>query len=259
MKLISFVVLAALLCIGAALWLTESEDGIDATHAPGVSSDLDSSQLKGGNGEAPQQRGSRQPGVTSEESTARREVGSDSAISASPGGVALAAPETGQVAVRNATETRLGQLKDVPSVEPPPIDKTACEAAAKTLSESLSLFDVTPTHAIAYGRPRPFDLYQVTGFTHLQAKLLAPLCSGTDSFDAGYAVESEFVAISTTSHVRILVGDHWISDGTVLSFLSEADQNFFAGPFLQGRRARPGPFSRILRETTGAESASVDR
>jgi hypothetical protein len=41
----------------------------------------------------------------------------------------------------------------------------------------------------------------------------------------------EFVAISADSHARILVGDHWISDGTVLSHLSEPDQEFFANSF----------------------------
>ncbi len=243
MKLISFVVVAALLCIVAALWFAGSEDEINATQAAEVSSGFDPSRPVDGNAETPQKQGLRQPGVSSEEPAVRRDVGSDSAVSAPTGGVALAAPETGQIAVRDATEAALGQATNAPSAEPPAIDKTACKVAAKTLDESLSLFDVTPTQAIAYGRPLPFDTYQVNAFTELKARLLAPLCSGTDAFDSGYAVESEFVAISPRSHVRILVGDHWISDGTVLSFLSEADQNFFANSFIQRRRVEGGPHS----------------
>jgi hypothetical protein len=241
MKFTATLVVAALICIVAASWFAEPDEEIDATQAAAVSSGFDPGQPTDGNDETPQQRRLRQPGVPSEESVAHRDVGSDSAISNSPGSVPLAVPGTGQVAVRNATETVPGQATDVPSVEPPAIDKTACEAAAKTLSESLSIFDVTPTQAIWYARPRPSDPVQVNAFTHLKARLLAPLCSGTDAFDRAYPVESEFVAISAEAHVRILVGDHWISDGTVLSFLPEADQNFFGGSILQRRRAGPGP------------------
>jgi hypothetical protein len=241
MKFIATLLVAVLLCIVAVMWFAEPNDVTDATQAVAIASGVEPRQSIEGNGEMAQRPKPQHRVVPPVDSTARRDDGSNSATSAPTGGVALAAREPGQVAVRDATETVLGQATDIPSVEPPAIDKTACEAAARTLNESLSLYDVTPTQAIAYGKPRPFDLYQVNAFTQLKERLLAPLCSGTDAFDRAYPIESEFVAIGPQAHVRILVGDHWISDGTVLSFLSEADQNFFASSILQRRRDGPGP------------------
>jgi hypothetical protein len=250
MKFISTFGIAVLLCIVAALWFAEPEDETNATPGAAVSSGFDAGQQMGGNGETPQQRGLRQRVIPSEASTARRDVGSDSAISAPTGSVALAAPETEQVTVRNATEGIPGQSADTKPSPPSAIDKTDCEAAAKTLETSLSIFDVTPTLAVWYARSAPSPHAGPTGFDSLKAGLLAPLCSGTYAFSReDYAATMEFVAISTDSHVRILVGDTWISDGTVLSPLSEQDQAFFANPSIQMRRRQGiGPGRNMPRE-----------
>jgi hypothetical protein len=240
MRFIATLVVAALLCSVAAWWFASPKDESNATQAAAVSSGFDSRQPVDGNGETPQQQRSGKPGVPAEEWAAHRDAGSDSAMSTSTVGVTLVAREAEHPTAGNAAETIPGQATDVPSVEPSAIDKTACEAAAKALNESLSIYDVTPTQAICYATPRPTDPLQVNAFTELKARLLAPLCSGTDAFDRAYPVESEFVAISPEAHVKILVGDHWISDGTVLSFLSERDQYFFKGA-LQARRIGPGP------------------
>lgn len=225
---------------------------------PAVSSDLDASQQMGGNAETLQQQGPRQDVTPSREPTAGRDVGPGSAMAPPDRRVTLSAPESEQVALRNATETIPGQPADTKSSQPSAIDKADCQAAAKTLEESWGIYDLTPTLAIAYGPNRsPVPNAAPSGFTVLKERLLAPLCSGTDAFNQDYQAQMEFVAISTDSHVRILMGDHWISDGTVLSNLSEQDQEFFAN-FFQTRRRGVGlnmsreTFERRLAQNPGA-------
>lgn len=242
MKFIYIVGIAVLLGIVAAWWFTGSEDETNAMPVPAVSSDFDASQQTSGNVETLQQRGSRQPVTPPTESIAGRDVGSGSSMAAQAGKVTLSAPQTERVALRNPTETIAGQPANTQSSQPSAIDKTACEAAAKTLEESSSIFDVTPTVAVHYARNRsPVPYAGPSAFDVLKARLLAPLCSGTSAFNQDYQAEMEFVAISADSHVRILVGDHWISDGTVLSNLSERDQEFFPNPSMQARRDGAGP------------------
>jgi hypothetical protein len=226
-----------LLCIVAALWFARPEDEAHATQGAAVSSDFEASQQTGGNDDPPQRQGLRQRDIPSEESTARRDVGSDSATSTPIGKVPPAASETAQTTASRAAPGIGDQTSRATDPEPPPIDKTDCEAAARKLRGALALFDVTPTKVIQYGSGRPPDIPPVeSAFTDLKTRLLAPLCSGTDAFDSAYPVESEFVGIGADAQVRILVGDHWISDGTVLSFLSEQDQNFFSSSYIQRRR-----------------------
>jgi len=243
MKSIYIVGMAVLLGIVAAWWFTGSEEETNAMPVPAVSGSFDASQQMGGDAETLQPQGSRQPVTPPGESTAGRDIGSGSAMAAPAGKVSLSAFGTEQGALRNATETIPGQPADTRSSQPSEIDKAACEAAARTLEESRMIYDLTPTLAIAYGGNRPPDPHAApSAFTVLKARLLAPLCSGTSAFNQDYQAEMEFVAISTDSHVRILMGDHWISDGTVLSNLSEQDQEFFA-KFFQARRRGAGPNS----------------
>jgi hypothetical protein len=253
MKFVYSVGIAVLLCIVAAWWFTRPEDETSAKSVPAVSSDFDASRPMAGNIET-QQRGSRQQANPSSESTAGRDAGSGSAMAASAGNVTLPASGTEQVALRNATETIPRQAEDTPSSQPSAIDKTACNAAARTLEKSWRIYDLTPTLAISYGGLPPASPATPSGFTVLKQRLLAPLCSGTDAFNEDYQAQMEFVAISTDSHVRILMGDHWISDGTVLTNLSEQDQEFFAN-FLQRRRRGAGPnMSREAFERTLAKN-----
>ncbi|MBC7855382.1 MAG: hypothetical protein IAF94_18295 [Pirellulaceae bacterium] len=245
MKSIYTIGIAVLFGIVVAWWLIESEAETNATPVPAVSSDFDASRQMGGTVETLQQQGSQQQVTPSRESAAGRDVGSGSAMAVPAGQVALSAPAsaqvnlsasgTEQVALRNATETSSAQPADSKSSEPSAIDKTDCEAAAKTLDESLSIFDVTPTLAVWYAWSPPYPNAGPTGFDWLKARLLPPLCSGTTAFDQTYPAKFEFVAISMDSHVRILVGDNWISDGTVLSPMSESDHQLLANA-LAGRR-----------------------
>jgi hypothetical protein len=240
MKFIYSIGLAVLLCIVAAWWFTGSEDQTNVLPVPATSSDFDASRQMDGNIET-QQQGSRQQATRSNESTAGRDGGSGSAMAAPAGNLTPSASGTEQVALRNATQTLPGQLADSKSSQPSEVDKTACDAAARTLGESWRIYDLTPTLAIAYGGNRPASPYAApSGFSMLKQRLLAPLCSGSSAFTQDYQAQMEFVAISTDSHVRILMGDHWISDGTVLTNLSEQDQGFFAN-FLQVRRRGAGP------------------
>ena len=258
MKFIYPIGIAVLLGIVAVWWFTKSEDETNATPVPAVSSDLHASQQMGGNAETLQQQGSPQDVTPSREPTAGRDVGPGSATAIPASKVTLSAPETEQVVLRDATETIPGKTADTKSSQPSAIDKTACEAAARTLKESSMIYDLTPTLAIAYGTSRSPDPNAApSGFTVLKERLLAPLCSGTGAFNQDYQALMEFVAINTDSHVRILMGDHWISDGTVLSNLSEQDQEFFAN-FFQTRRRGAGPnmsresFERRLAQNPGA-------
>jgi len=242
MKIIYAVGIAVVLGIVATWWVSGSGDETNAMPVRGVSSDFDASQQMGGDVETLQKQGSPQPVIPPRESTAGRDVGSGSAMAAPAGKVALSAPQTEQVALRNATETIPGRPAGTQSSQPSAIDKSACEVAANTLEESSSIFDVTPTVAVHYARNRsPLPYAGPSGFDVLKARLLAPLCSGTTAFNQDYQAEMEFVAISADSYVRILVGDHWISDGTVLSNLSERDQEFFPNSQIQARRDGAGP------------------
>jgi hypothetical protein len=262
MKSIYTIGIAVLFGIVVAWWLSRPEGETNALPAPAVSNNLDASHPMGGNAGRLQQQESRQQAIPSRESTAGRDVGSDGAMADPAGKVTLSAldtgqvthatPESGQVALNNAIETVPGQTADTKSSQPSAIDKTDCAAAAKTLEESWSIFDVTPTQAVAYARnPSPDPHAPASVFTHLRGTLLAPLCSGNSAFDQSYPVKMEFVAISADSHVRIMVGDDWISDGTVLSPLSKSDQGGFANLFstLQPRRGVGiGPGRNISRE-----------
>jgi hypothetical protein len=69
----------------------------------------------------------------------------------------------------------------------------------------------------------------------------------------------EFVAISADSHARILVGDHWISDGTVVSQLSPADQEFFADSFIHARRRHVSRGMNMPRESFERKLANSPR
>jgi hypothetical protein len=98
------------------------------------------------------------------------------------------------------------------------IDKTECEAAARTLKESRSIFDLTPTFVVHYSRGDPSQpISPGSGFLVLKEALLGRLCTGVSAYDPAYSAEFEFVAIGETAHARIVVGNHWISDGTILS------------------------------------------
>jgi len=234
MKFIYAVGIAVLLFIVAAWWFTRSEDETNAMQVPAVSSDFGATRQVGGNAETLQPQGSRQHVSPASESTAGGDAGSDSAMAASAGKVAHSIPGSERVALRNATA-------DAKSSQPPAPDKTDCQAAAKTLEKSWRIYDLTPTLAIAYGGGQsPYPHAAPSGFTVLKERLLGPLCSGASAFNQDYQAQMEFVAISTDSHVRILMGDHWISDGSVLTNLSEQDQEFFA-KFLQTRRRGAGP------------------
>lgn len=108
---------------------------------------------------------------------------------------------------------------------------------------------LTPTQAVVYAQNRsPVAHTPTSAFTVLQERLSVLLCSGSDAFSQDYAAEMEFVAVSPDSHTRILLGDHWISDGTVLTQLSEADQAFFTNSFIQRhRQLGPGPGKNLFR------------
>jgi hypothetical protein len=235
MKLIYAVGITVLIVVLVAWRYSELEHKTNTIPNPATSSDVDASPQMGGNVETPQHQESQRPVPSSRDLPAGRDVGSDGAMAADQ--VASSVPDTGQAALRNTTETTPGQSADTNSSQPSATDKSDCQAAAKTLNESWSIFDVTPTQAVAYAGSRsPYPDATHSGFSELKARLLAPLCSGTSAFNQAYAAQMEFVAISPDSHVRILVGDHWISDGTVLSPMSEADQQILANLISQRRR-----------------------
>lgn len=245
MKLVS-IVGAIVLCILAARWIVGREDVGTAGQSTADVDGAGAGQHAEGGGPALQRPQARTPGMPSErfstypesEPESEREPGSDAVRNASTS-TAAAARDPSPLAASNAaaTETAVGPGKL--QTESRPIDKSACEAAARTLKASESIFDLTATHAIHYKPSRPGD--RPSAGNDLRARLLAPLCSGAEEFDSTYPVESQFVAISADSYVRIFVGDHWISDGTVLTFLSEDDQNFFGDSYIQRRRVGPGP------------------
>ena len=143
MKLIHAGGIAVLLGIVAAWWFTKSEDETSAMSEPAGSSDFDASQQTGANVATLPQQGLRKPVSPSIESTAGRGAGSGSAIAAPGSNPSVSAPRSEQIALRDATETIAGQLAGSKSSQPTEIDKTACEAAAKTLEESSSIFDVS--------------------------------------------------------------------------------------------------------------------
>jgi hypothetical protein len=240
MKFVYTVGIVVMLGIAAAWWFSESEDQATAIPGPAVSSGFDARQQMRGNVESTQKQGTGEPVAASRESTAGQDAGSDGAMAAPAGEVPLLKPGVEQVALRNAVETIPGQPADTKSSQPSAIDKTDCETAARTLDKSLTIFDVAPTKAYQYAWSPPYPNAGLTGFEYLRARLLAPLCTGTIAFDPASAVRMEFVAISIDSHVRILVGDYWISDGTVLSPLSDEEQESLSNA-IQRRRNGPGP------------------
>jgi hypothetical protein len=252
MKFIPTVGIAVLFGVLVAWWLIESEDETNAMPVPAVAGDVDASREMADNGETPQRQGSRQPVTPSGESTAGRDVGSDSG-SAAPAGDVIhsppgaeqvypSAPGTEQIVLRSTSETIPGRAADSKSSQPSALDKTDCEAAAMTLEESWSIYDLTPTLAIAYAGGRsPHPYAAPSGFSMLKERLLATLCSGTSAFNRAYPAQMEFVAVSTDSHARILVGDHWISEGTVLSPLSESDQQLLTDSVMSRRNTGRGP------------------
>ncbi len=242
MKFIYMAGIAVLLAIAVAWWFFGSEDQAIAIPGPAVSSGFDARQQMRGNAESPQQQGPGEPVTAPRESAAGHDVGSESAMAPPVGKAPLLKPADEQVALRNAAEAIPGQPADTKSSQPSAIDKTDCEAAARTVDESLTIFDVTPTKAYQYAWSPPYPNAGPSGFDALRARLLAPLCAGTIAFDPAYPVRMEFVAISIDSHVRILVGDNWISDGTVLSPLSDDEQERLSN-LLQRRRNGPGPDS----------------
>lgn len=185
-------------------------------------------------------------------------------MAAPAGNAALSTPGPGQVALRDAAETIPKQTADTRSSQPSAIDKTDCEAAKKTLDESWAIFDVTPTQAVHYAAKsqssNPND--STSGFIALKPRLSAALCTGTTAFNQDYAPEMEFVAISPDSHARILLSDVWISDGTVVSFLSESDQQILAnlsGTIQFRRRLGVGSGKNISRESFERQLAQNPR
>lgn len=248
MKSTYIVGIAVLLAILAASWFTRSQDQRISLSAPTDSSALDARQTRGG--VEMQQRGSQQHLTPSNGATTGRDVGPDAATAVRAGDAGLARSDIGQAAIRHVSTATPELPADTESSPSPEIDKTACEAVAKTLQDSWRIFDVTPTQAVVYARnSSPIPHSPPSAFTTLKARLLATLCSGNDAFTQDYAAETELVAIGPDSHARIVVGDHWISDGTVLSVLSEVDQEFFANSFLQARRRLgPGPGKNLFRD-----------
>jgi hypothetical protein len=240
---------AILLVVVAALWLAGSEDEARTLRGPAISSDSDGGRRIGGNAENPPQERSPPEVTASKESS----VGGVELVGtiAGPTGVDVSsAAGSERVALRGATQAIPDQIAGAKSSHPAEIDKAGCEATARTLSEAWSIFDLTPTQAVVYARSRSTDLHaSPSAFSVLQARLLAPLCSGSSAFNRDYEAQMEFVAIGTASYARILVGDHWISDGTVVSQLSETDQAFFANSFIEVRRQTgPGPGKNMFRE-----------
>jgi hypothetical protein len=230
MKIRYMVGTAMLIAIAATWWLSESEDEASSRPVPAWS-DRDADEQSAGKVE------SRQPVTAQKASTAGRDVDSGTAMPAPAGNIGLSAPEAGRVDTHAATEAGAGQTAETRPSPPSAIDKSDCEAAAKTLETSSSIYDVTPSLAVLYARNPSYPNAPGSGFDQLKARLLAPLCSGTYAFNpADYVATMEFVAIGTDSHVRIQMGDAWISDGTVLSPLSESEQAYFANSGLQRRR-----------------------
>jgi hypothetical protein len=245
MKWIYTLGLAALLGILAAWWFRAAEESV-----PAVSNDIDATRHTAGNAGTMQRNESRQSAARSSGAAAGSDVESNDSRAVSAGKANLPTLGTDRAAQRDTPETIPKKTAITESSQPSEIDKTACQGAARTLDESSSIFDVTPTQAVWYSRSRSAGPHSPpSAFTVLKARLLGPLCSGSSAFNRDYEAQMEFVAIGTDSHVRILLGDHWISDGTVLSQLSEADQAFFANSFIQvRRRIGPGPGKNVLRE-----------
>jgi hypothetical protein len=238
---------AAVLGLVAALWFSGSEDAGDASPVAMNANGDDARGTGGSVAEASQQMESRQ-GSTLPAEGPGSELDTGDGSAGAAGSTDKPAAGIKQVALSAAAETASGSRFPDKSSPTSEIDKSRCEAAVKVLTDSQAIFDVTPTQAIWYARPRVIDSTTPgQGFIVLQARLLASLCSGTEAFSQDYAPVSEFVAISPDSHVRILLGDHWISDGTVVSQLSQPEQEWF-GIALQSRR-RPGAGPNTSRET----------
>lgn len=259
MKWLATVCVVVLLFAVVASWVGEPESDIDAPWSTATESDA-SHNLEDV-GEPRKERGRQQGGNPFVKSEARID---GSTASATPSSMSTSLPlvSTGTITAKaesvvsdNAIESTEVQGKEASSAEPSDSHNDACEAVAKTLREARSIFDLTPTQAVWYSRGRLSETpHPNSGFILLKQTLLAQLCSGTSAFDAAYEIKSEFVAVSTESHARILVGDHWISDGSILSPLSPAEYAILTGGFVLGRRSSPGPnmtrekFDRLLAE-----------
>jgi hypothetical protein len=245
MKVSHAIAMAALLAILGAGWWVASDDTADDAPVAVVSNARGPDSLPVGEAAVPSFHEARVVAAASSERTPAEDTGVAGNPTSTPDGNAgapAARPQT--FANPQDAQPLAKRTADPDSARPSALDKSACDASAKTLSDSLSIFDLTPTQAIWYAHnPTPPLHAAPSGFDVLKQRLLAPLCTGTEAFNADYAALHEFVAISTDRHVRIFVGDHWISDGTVLSQLSQPEQQFFADSIIQRRRAGPGPNS----------------
>jgi hypothetical protein len=262
MKAIYTVGIAALFGIGVAWWVIEREEEGNATPVQ-TSNNLDSNDRSGSGVEQLRQMASTQPEPPSRGSTGNGLDGSGSGAAAPPAGQippsthmagqgTQPSREITQVAESSATMDGLGRLADEKSSAEAPLDKRDCEAAARTLRESKGIFDVTPTLVVHFAWSPPYPHANRSGFEVLQSKLLGPLCSGNDAFSADYVATLEFVAVSPDSHVRLLVGDSWISDGTVVSPFPPDEYDAFMDPsrITQTRRRQGmGPGANISRES----------
>jgi hypothetical protein len=255
LKSIYPVAIAVLLGILATWWFTRPESPASIVSLPASTDDVAAGRTTGGNADPPRRPDSTPPQPAPVGQVAHGIDASLPSISNQP---ATDSTQGSRESAPHAAVANGARPSRAASSTTPDVDKTKCEAAAETLAKSVTLYDLTPTWAIAYGSARaPPPNSPPSGFDVVKAKLSAPLCTGDIAYDPAYPVEMEFVAIGPEAYVRILVGDHWISDGTVLSVVDEEELASLKQPVL-GRRARPGPhlkreaFDRQLARNPGA-------
>jgi hypothetical protein len=270
-----FAALVALSLVGAAVWMSQHpETGVDRTASamadPASRAGTSSDSQPGGEWERSGNpfagKGSTQ--VVDGAPSAPTSI----ALSEAPSGgrpaesrvIDLATPHVGldSASDRASSAEAVDESRTSEPVTPES-DKQACQAVAKTLEESQLLYDVTPTFVVIYGRGSEPVVNPRSGFVALRDALLDSLCSGTAAYDPSYRAEFEFVAVSATEYTRIIAGNHWVSDGTILSPLPDAAYELLTAGFVQGRRLGAGPnptretfdrwmksFARTRRDTT---------
>lgn len=149
------------------------------------------------------------------------------------------------------------------------LDKAFCYNTRAVLAEAWSIFDVNAQQAVWYSTRRPMQ-----GST-IQDVLLPRLCSGSTAFEAVSKPGFELVAVSATSNARILLGENWVSDGTVRSTITAAEYSRLARMFVTRQRQglghganmavtkfekilKGGGFNRMAADEVAAKRATED-